>query len=161
MLMRFLSKVCLIVLVIIIFQPNVYSSVPVALITLTLKQPNGLIFKAYPKGNVYSNWIETESQHSIVKKNGVWYYAVKNSNQELEASKSQVGQLNQLELNRLPKSLKPDIKHKIEQNTTTQNKNGHAQNNSNLQLNTQEQMQQQPVLEARLQSTINNFGIGI
>ncbi len=95
-------------LVIINFHFSAIASVPVSPDPIILKQPSGFEFTAYAKGNVYINWLETESNHTIIKKNNTWYYATKNKQGQLSASKFQVGRINKSELNLLPKNIKPD-----------------------------------------------------
>jgi M6 family metalloprotease-like protein len=87
---------------------NSFASVVVAPIEVTLTQPNGFQFKAYPKGNIYQNWLETKNKITILKNGETWYYAKLKAG-ELVPSNAQVGSLDNTSINLWPKQLKTKI----------------------------------------------------
>ncbi len=81
---------------------------PAAPIEIEITQPDGTTFIAIPRGDEFANWTETKSGHSVVKKNGTWYYAEKDSAGNLRASNRAVGSLSPDELRAWPKHVSPD-----------------------------------------------------
>lgn len=83
-------------------------SAPAAPIEIEITQPDGTTFIAISRGDEFANWMETKSGHSIVKKNGTWFYAEKDNEGNLRASNRAVGSLSPEELQAWPKHIAPD-----------------------------------------------------
>ena len=84
-------------------------SAPVAPIEVILKQPSGIEFVAIPKGSQYLHWMETPMGYTVIKKNGAWYFATLNPNNELEASDELVSRSGVPTKVKVSKHLKPKL----------------------------------------------------
>lgn len=74
----------LVALLLIAFAQPLSAIVPVAPDPVTITQPDGFTFKAFPKGNSLADWLETEEGYSITKNaDGAWAYAVLQANGKL------------------------------------------------------------------------------
>ncbi|MFA6242342.1 MAG: M6 family metalloprotease domain-containing protein [Candidatus Hydrogenedentales bacterium] len=96
------------VFAIILLSPTVYAA-PAAPIELTLSQPDGATFTAKAMGDEFANWLETSAGQTVVRENGIWYYALKAANGQLAASPNKVGALSAKALSALPLHLSPSV----------------------------------------------------
>jgi len=80
-----------IVLIAIAIPASQLTAEPFPNTVITLRQPNGIEFRAVLSGDEYYMQVETVEGYSIVKKNGVWHYAVSENSGNIRPGESVVG----------------------------------------------------------------------
>ncbi len=100
--MRLLSVYKIALLLSALVSLSVFATVPIAPISIAVKQPNGYEFKIYPKGDINREWIETADGKAVSKVNGKWFYLIKASDGSPQISPLAVGELSSLDLKKIP-----------------------------------------------------------